>query len=195
MTRRVKFFVVMMVMLFFAASPAALFADDDQSYEQLSPNGKYLFVMLTKTPAKVGRVDTLKSKYDYSGLYKANRPAKPLWRVNWYSKSVHVSSDGIHLVRMGRPLVEAMNGKPDMAQLALAFYKNGNLLRRYFIKDIISKPSKLVKSGKGFQWQKRIAFDDESGKLSVTLITGQTKVFSVKTGNIIPDKPATNKRR
>ncbi|MFA6321719.1 MAG: hypothetical protein WCY36_07685 [Candidatus Omnitrophota bacterium] len=195
MTQLIKVLTAVMVSVFLTAGPDMVFADDALSYEQLSPNGKYVFVMLTKGPAKLGRVDTLKSKYECSGLYKANNSLKPLWRVNWYSPTVHVSSDGAHLVRVGRAKVEAMNGKPDMAQLALAFYKNGKLLKRYLIGNVISAPSKLVKWGTGFRWQKRIAFDDESGKLSVTLVTGQTKVFNIKSGLIIPDKSAANKRR
>ncbi|MDD5428670.1 MAG: hypothetical protein PHI58_05485 [Candidatus Omnitrophica bacterium] len=194
MTKPMKAAVAIMTAVIFAASPAAVLAYETKSYEQLSPNGKYLFVMLAKG-TDMTKVDTLKKKYSHSGLYKANNANKPLWRINWYASTVHISSDGIHLVRVGRPIVEAMNGKPDMEQLALAFYKNGSQTRKYLIRDLIAKPSRLVKSGKGFKWQERIAFDDDSGKLEITLVTGQTKVFSVKSGKSITDKANNKKRR
>ena len=194
MTKPMKLAAAIMTAVFFAVSPAAIFADETKSYEQLSPNGKYLFVMLAKG-TDTTKVDTLKKKYSHSGLYKANNTGKPLWRINWYASTVHISSDGMHLVRIGRPIVEAMNGKPDMEQLAVAFYKNGSQTRKYLIRDLIPAPSKLVKSGKGFKWQDRIAFDDDSGKLEITLVTGQVKVFSVKSGKIITGKSDNKKRR
>ncbi len=194
LTERNKFMVkksaviISIIFLYACLAVTVSFAADGQSYEQLSPNGKYLFVMLSKTPDKPERIDTLKDKYGRSGLYRAGKTGKPIWTVNWYSPTVHVSSDGIHLVRIGRPVVEAVSGKPDMAQLAIAFYEKGKQIRKYAIRDLISRPSRLAKSGKGFKWQERIAFDDETGKIVITLVTGQKKAFSIKTGKLVADK-------
>jgi len=177
-----------------AAFPALLnAAEAERSYEQLSPDGKYVFVMLAKGPDETGMVDTLIKRYHHSGLYKVGSPGTPLWRVNWYSSRVHISSDGMHLVRIGRLRVSATNGKPNMEQFALAFYKNGSAIKKYLIKDLLENPGSLVVSGAGFQWQKRIAFDDSSDKLEVTLVTGQKKVFDIRSGSIIATKAASHK--
>ncbi len=178
----------------FAAWPAAALAEEAHSYEQLSPNGKYVFVMLTKSPDSGGKVDTLKQKYPHSGLYRTGKPQKALWRVNWYSSRVHISSDGIHLIRIGRAHVSSVNNKPDMAQLAIAFYKNGKLIRTQLIKDLLGNPKSLIGSPAGFVWASRIAFNDESGSIDVTLVTGQNKVFDMKSGNIIGSTPAPHKK-
>lgn len=168
-------------------------ADVERSYEQLSPNGKYVFLMLAKGAGEPTMVDTLKDRYPHSGLYAVGSPKKALWRVNWYSSRVHVSSDGIHLVRIGRLHVAPINGKPDMAQLAIVFYANGSVMKKYLISDLFDNPGMLAKVGIGFQWQKRIAFDDTSERLEVTLITGQKKVFDIRSGSIIAAKAKARK--
>ena len=182
MRGKIGFAMCLLVSALFAAWPVMLPADEAQSYEQLSPNGRYVFVMLSKSPDTGGKVDMLKSRYKHSGLYKANNTRKPLWRVNWYSSRVHIASDGIHLMRMGRPYTAVINAKPDMAQLALAFYENGIRIKKYTVKDLIVSPARLVKSKAGFEWQKRIAFDDASATIAVELVTGQTKTFDIKSG-------------
>ena len=194
MRRTIGLAICFSVFGLFTVGPMTTFADEARSYEQLSPNGKYVFVMLTKGPDKAHTVDTLKTKYSHSGLYNAGGPRKSLWRVNWYSSHVHVSSDGIHLVRIGRIHVAPINGKPNMAQLAIAFYGKGNVIRKYLIEDLLKDPARLVKSGAGFQWQKRIAFDDDSGRLDVTLVTGQQRIFDIKSGNIVPVKRGKSRK-
>ncbi len=195
MSLSIRSVICFFAMTLFTANPIAALADDEHSYEQLSPNGKYVFVMLTKSPDRAGNVDTLKARYHHSGLYKTANPRKSLWRVNWYSARVHVSSDGIHLARVGRLYAASVNGKPNMAQLAVAFYKNGNLTKKYTVGGLVDDPHKLVKSADGFQWQKRVAFDDASERLEVALITGQNRIFDIKSGNMIGRKTAAHKRR
>jgi hypothetical protein len=196
MRRETGFVVASLIISMLTACPAILFAESvEHSYEQMSPNGKYVFVMLTKSSDKAGKVDTLKKHFSHSGLYRTNGSQKSLWRINWYASEVHVSSDGEHLVRIGRADVASMNGKPNMAQLAIAFYKNGNLTKKYLVGDLVSDPARLPKSAAGFQWQKRIAFDDETKRLEVTLVTGQNKIFAVNSGNMVKPKSDNSKRR
>ena len=180
--------ICFLILSLLALNVPASAAEVARSYEQLSPDGKYVFVMLAKGAGEPSIVDTLKDRYEHSGLYKVGDPKKALWRVNWYSSRVHVSSDGMHLVRIGRLNVSSINGKPNMAQLAIAFYSNGNLTKKYLIEDLLDNPGMLIKVGIGFQWQKRIAFDDASERLEVTLITGQKKIFDTRSGNIIVTK-------
>lgn len=178
-----------------AALSHAARPEQAHSYEQPSPDGKYIFVMLAKSRNRGASIDTLNKKYKHSGLYKTGGPAKALWTVNWYAPQVHVSSDGKHLVRIGRKALSSINKQPDMTQLALAFYENGKVLSKYLIEDLVQDPNRLTKSGDSFLWSKRIAFDDASGRLSVTLVTGQDVVFNVKSGKIISIKAGTGKKR
>ena len=194
MRRETGFTICFLTFFLFVINISASAAERERSYEQLSPNGKYVFVMLAKGPDEAGMVDTLKDRYSHSGLYKVGGPKKTLWRVNWYSSRVHISSDGIHLVRLGRPHLLSINGKPNMASLAIAFYKNGSLTKKYLIEDLFNNPGMLIKAGVGFQWQKRIAFDDASDRLEVTLITGQKKIFDTKSGSIIATKVRVRKK-
>lgn len=168
--------------------------EEAHSYEQLSPNGKYVFVMLAKGRNKGARIDTLKKRYEHSGLYRVGGDRKALWTVNWYASQVHVASDGKYLVRVGRKALPSINKQPDMAQLALAFYENGKVLSKYLIEDLVQDPNKLAKSDNSFLWAKRIAFDDASGRLTVTLVTGQDVAFNVRSGKIILIKARAAKR-
>ena len=195
MRRGIGFAICFSILSLFVINVSASAAEVERSYEQLSPNGKYVFVMLAKGPGEAGIVDTLKDRYSHSGLYKVGDPEKPLWSVNWYSSHVHVSSDGMHLVKIGRLHVAPINGKPNMEQLAIAFYTNGKITKKYIIEDLFGDPGMLVKVGIGFQWQKRIAFDDSSERLEVTLITGQKNIFDIKSGSIIGTKVSFAKRR
>ena len=192
--KMICFCVSFFALALFAAAPIAALADEAHSYEQLSPNGKFVFVMLSKSPDTGGNVDTLKQRYPHSGLYRANNSRKSLWRVNWYSSRVHISSDGTHLVRIGRTNVAAISGKPNMAQLAIAFYRNGSLIKKYLIENLIPDPRSLFRSKDGFEWQNRIAFDDASGRLEVALVTGQVKEFNIRTGSIIGAKTSAHRR-
>jgi len=175
------------------ARPAA--PEEAHSYEQLSPNGKYIFVMLAKSRNRGARVDTLRDKYAHSGLYKAGGDRKALWTVNWYASQVHVASDGKCLVRIGRTAAHSINKQPDTSQLALAFYDSGKALSKYLIEDLIQNPNSLTKSGDSFLWKKRIAFDDASGRLDVTLVTGQNVLFNIRSGKIISIKAGVGKRK
>ena len=195
MGNKISFAICILALSLFTLTALASATEMERSYEQLSPNGKYVFVMLAKGPGEPGIVDTLKDRYPHSGLYKVGSPDKSLWIVNWYSSRVHVSSDGMSLVRIGRLHVAPENDKPNMGQLAIAFYKNGSIAKKYLIGDLFDNPGMLAKIGIGFQWQKRIAFDDASERLEVTLITGQKKVFDIKTGSIIAIKPRVQKGR
>jgi len=169
--------------------------EEAHSYEQLSPTGKYLFVMLAKGRNSGVSIDTLKKKYTHSGLYRIGAGKKALWTVNWYAARVHVSSDGKYLVRVGRKAANSINKQPDMSQLALAFYENGKVLNKYLIEDLIQDPNRLAKSGDSFLWEKRIAFDDASGRLAVTLVTGQDVMFNVRSGKIISIKAGAGKKK
>ena len=76
MRRNIGFAISFLALSLFAMNIPASAAEVARSYEQLSPNGKYVFVMLTKGPDKTGVVDTLKTRYSYSGLYRVGSPGK-----------------------------------------------------------------------------------------------------------------------
>src|SRR5688572_14539739 len=85
------------------ACPAAL-ADSParpSSYTAISPNEKYLFVMIAPMKAedeaadwideKAAEILAIRKKYTQSGLYLNDGSTKPLWTVDWYSYEVEVA--------------------------------------------------------------------------------------------------------
>jgi hypothetical protein len=67
-----------------------------------------------------------------------------LWRTQgWYSTEVFLSHDGYSLVAMG-----PWNGgsQPTKEDLALAFYRQGKLIKQYSTADLVKDNSKVTRS-------------------------------------------------
>ena len=77
--------------------------------------------------------------YPVSGLYRNDGSLEPLWSVPWYSFSVAVADDGEHLVRYGP-------WPSSTAELAVAFYRRGELIRAYRIDELVRSPEVLPRS-------------------------------------------------
>jgi hypothetical protein len=157
-----------------------LFADSEArpyDFKIVTSNNKYIFIMLANKG--FGRYDPeIRKIYKQSGLYKNDGSGTPLWTIGWYAFTVYPSSDGVHLVRMG-PWASSY------ADLALAFYKNGEATKSYDIIDLIHDESKLDFTVSHVDWESEYNFDDD--KLLFTLKTkdDQNYTFSVKTGEIL----------
>jgi hypothetical protein len=90
-----------------ASSPAPPY-----SYRKPSPDGRYVFVMLSPLPpeadterwtgARADEIREVRRTYAASGLYRNDDPLKPLWTVTgyWPEGGVEVASDGVHLLRV-----------------------------------------------------------------------------------------------
>lgn len=139
--------------------------------------GPYRFVMLyssDRTP--------LTSTYPASGLYLANGPAEPLWKMEGYAHEheIYLSPDGEHLVRMGP---WPSTGNFDV--LAVAFYRNGNVTKWYRVKDLVKNPGALPQTVSHYTWYEEVTYDPGQERLTVKTIPGITYVFDVVTGEIL----------
>lgn len=182
--------------IIFALSTVTGLADEKgvpSDYQKVSPDGKYVFVMLSPSESRFAEKDkTLRKKYRSSGLYKNDKSSTPLWKIDWYSakQDIYLSSDGKHLVRMGfwtgrRDDEGLEKGEPAVKQLAVAFYNEGKLLKAYTIEDLIEKSNKIPPSVSYFRWKKEVSFDDATSQLSILTVEGKRYVFDVRSGEIL----------
>jgi len=149
-------------------------------------DGKYIFIMLADKQYDNKLLVSSKGKeYPFSGLYRNDGSIIPIWTVDWYAYRVYISLDGSHLVRMGGPPILQNYDKPDLKQLAIAFYLNGELTKEYLISDLIKYPERLHKSIFHFEWRLNVLFDDKLGQLTIDTYDGQQYVFDVKSGEVI----------
>lgn len=162
------------------------------TYTKPSPDGRFLFVMLSPRPPAQ---DTLRSsnssdsakllevraKYTQSGLYRNDGSATPLWTVNWYSFDVDVASDGVHLVRRG-PWASRTSDE------AFSFFASGKLIRTYRISELVDAEFLLSHSVSHFMWARRMEFDDGKLQTSVSTYDGNSFVLDVTTGQIVDQR-------
>ena len=163
-----------------------VFADEPSipySYQKIVGNDQYVFVMLTEYSDPL--ISSAGKQYFSSGLYTNDGSNVPIWTIDWYAPIVYVSSDGEHLARIGCCPSLKNSNKPDIQELAVAFYENGKLLKRYPISDLINNPSGLPKSVSHFQWDKDVSFDDTLSELTIITTEDNKYVFNVKSGEMI----------
>ncbi len=169
------------------------FADREglpKDYQRDVDGGKYVFVMLAQHEYEVAHNKKLREMYSKSGLYLQGSK-EPIWTVGWYA-SVHIDSAGRFLVRegpwpglVGVSLLPGSPSEKSLEQLAVAFYDQGKLIKKYLIRDLIKNRKKLKSSVSHFRWQKEILFHDETKRLVIATLDDQKYVFDITTGNII----------
>jgi hypothetical protein len=170
----------LLILSVFLALPGPVVADRPaapRDYTKETENGQYLFVMLAPQQWAKYQDGRIRKTYKQSGLYKNDGSAAPLWSVYWYSFEVYPSSDGRHVVRMG-PWAS------DVEEPAVSFYRDGNELKTYRIKDLVRDESKLEYTVSHFSWRSSLRYDDKSGLLFLKTKDDRSYRFSVKTGEI-----------
>lgn len=173
-------------------------------YVRPSAGGKYVFVMLVPPERRqyvsnffeyadadgsesVSRDGQLFKKYPKSGLYRVGETRTPLWSVDWYSYDVRACSDGSHLVRYGPWARSNDKGKT----LATAFYRSGETIKSYEVRDIVKDTGKLPHSISHYMWEKVKEFDDARMRVRIDVLTemsydtSRRLVFDIKTGLIV----------
>lgn len=166
----------------------------------VSPSGEFCFAMLPPKPIAASDDDPDKNGSGVAYRLYARGEMEELWRLSgWYSTDIFISDDGEHLVRMGdRP----SRGEVSYADLAVAFYRKGTLLRQYSTKDMIRDPDKI---GKGtycdwrLDWQRsRIPAEDlvkyqprlyGDNQFRIFTADGFKHIFDVATGIRIGTEP------
>ena len=117
-------------------------------------------------------------QYTKSGLYRNDGSTTPLWSVQWYAFTVHLSDNGQHLVRMGP---WASGG----SSLAVAFYDRGKLTKSYSVDDLVADIDHLPHSISHFMWRKEVIFDEQANRLTITTLNDERYVFDTAIGEII----------
>lgn len=175
-----------LVLLFLLVLSSSGFADSPglpYSYKKILADGKLVFVMLSPSIIKEPGFEN----YPNSGLYYNDGSNNSIWAVDWYSgeSGVFFSSDGGCLARFGPWPGLNNKGQPDLNQLAVAFYKEGQLMKQYQIGDLIVRPEILQRSVSHFTWTKRVSFDKLSNQLSITTADAIEYIFDLCTGEIV----------
>ena len=111
--------------------------------------------------------------YPASGLYRNDGSVEPLWTVEWFADGAILSADGVHLVRLG-PWASSYD------DLAVAFYRSGELLKAYSIADLVADPRSLFHSVSHFFWSSSIALDEDAHELTVATLSGETYRFNLE---------------
>ena len=114
----------------------------------------------------------------------ANGKDEFLWSsVGWYANQVFLSDDCQYLVRMGN---WARGSEPSSEDLAVAFYKNGEMLLSYSTADLIEKNKSVVVTTGHYFWlsegKESLRFEQWSDTLYLKTIEEKELRFNYKTG-------------
>jgi len=158
------------------------------SYAVSSANGNFVFVMIAPVSIKEdgdfesdkGKTEAqrVRNKYRTSGLYRNDGSTTPLWTVDWYSPTVYVFSDGVHIVRRGLA-AEGLNDE------AITFFAEGREVSSYRVGDLVDSTLLLPRTAAYFDWEKNITLDDANRTLVVTTNIYDKYTFDITTGEII----------
>lgn len=116
---------------------------------------------------------------------EAEGKLRKLWEVSgWYMSSGLLSESGKYLVRFG-PWASDKEGHSD---LAVAFYKNGKLIKQYQVNELIKNTDRLENSASHYSWlaaQQSYPNTIEGSELTLTMIDGTVYCFDLDTGGIV----------
>ncbi|MCM8776163.1 MAG: hypothetical protein NC930_07450 [Candidatus Omnitrophica bacterium] len=120
------------------------------------------------------------------GTAYASGSDQPQWSIDWYSRSIILCDDGMHLIRVGQAGRD-MNGLSD---LAVGFYEKGRELKSYRVKDLVKNPDQLWKGFSEYQWKSRLStgrsgLSGDQKEYTLVLIDGTVYTFSVETGEVL----------
>lgn len=102
--------------------------------------------------------------------------------AGWYSSQVFVSTDGRYLVQMGP---WNRGHRPDKTHLAVAFHKDGKLLKSYSTIELVKDAEKVKTSKSHYEWlASRVIMADYENRFTLRTIDGWTYEFDVTTGTI-----------
>ena len=159
------------------------------SYKEFSNDKNFFFVMLTPknekesecvgySDKKKAEAEKIKSTFSVSGLYSIKNSSKPLWKVSWHSYQIYVANDGKHVIRIGP---WASNASDE----AFSFIENGEIIKTYAIKDLISSVESLPHSVSHFEWKKELEIDNETNFFSATTLENKKFIFNLENGDVV----------
>ncbi|MEZ5991418.1 MAG: hypothetical protein R3E76_03600 [Planctomycetota bacterium] len=169
--------------------PGYLFADSivrPFPWSIESASGQYVFVMLPEgdlwredgTPERLmDKKHDVYSSYSVSGLYRNDGSTDPLWAFDGYLYSAHILDDGRHLIA---PAVWAS----DMDSRAVAFYREGELLRYWRVRDLVHFKYIHPHSISHFNWQEDASWDAQEAEYTILTMEGYRYTFDPTTGEM-----------
>jgi hypothetical protein len=128
----------------------------------------------------IHRDEELRARYPQSGLYRTDDPTTALWTVDWNARQVALAPDGHHLVRWGP---SEFIGSSD--QSALEFYRDGALIKRYQVSELIGAPYMLLSVIGTPMWLKDSGSRSSTDLVWLELVTGRHYAFDLTTGEIV----------
>ncbi|HCS39726.1 MAG TPA: hypothetical protein DIW44_09110 [Anaerolineaceae bacterium] len=145
MKKRIAITALLLTLLLSNASRTFVSADEIPiPYDYSKDVGEnYIFVMLSTVPTSTYDMDSqfdesIRSKFNQSGLYHKDNSHLPIWSVDWYSYDfqIEISSDGKHLIEWG--LLSYMYS--DFDSIAFTLFENGKEIRKYAINEFVTFP-------------------------------------------------------
>ncbi len=99
-----------------------------------------------------------------------------------------MANDAEHLARVGS---WPRAGESPESLLALAFYRHGELLKKYSVLDLVPDPAKFERSVSHYRWLRRIDWNGSgySNELRVETVDDSVVVFDIRTGERVPKPP------
>lgn len=145
-------------------------------YVTSSEYGRYYFKMLPKNK---------EIKQDTGICYRVTPTNEDiiLWKTSgWYSHNVYLDNTGKYLVRTdnwgeGRSFTEN--------DLAVAFYENGNLIKKYSIKELVKNTTPSQMGVFDPDWRVKEFFNYKTNQFTLKTIENIEYVFSIISGEII----------
>jgi hypothetical protein len=146
-------------------------------YVSVSIDGRYYFKMLPDPEDPWGN--------NSSGVMYEVSPSgndKVLWSVSgWYAHATYVSYDGKYLVRLGGWRVW-----PPKGDLAIAFYENGRLLKRYDTVDVVNDVTKFRRGISYYEYLKGVGgFNGYTHKFTLTTVEDIEYTFDATDGKVV----------
>jgi hypothetical protein len=147
------------------------------AYRYYSPNRQFYIDM---TPSKGVTVSG-----PGKGVARRADSNQVLWEVPWYSKSVALVNDGVHLIR-----VEEEGADKKRRDLGIGFYALGKEIKIYAVTDLIKNKKKIQKTLTTYYWLARSSairtgLTEDGKKYVLALVDGTVYTFDVHTGEII----------
>lgn len=161
------------ILIIFVIIMSSVYADSPTlkySYEK-EVNGNSIFIMLGEHIENSNN-ESIANRYSESGLYNYDDISNPVWTIDFYAEenSIYISDDRQYLVRRG-PMPEIGS----LEQLAVSFYKNGELLKSYNISSFVRQEKRLPTTTSHFGWVKKYSI--KNNKLYI--ITTNWKFFTI----------------
>lgn len=177
--------------------------------EFASRNGAYLLALIPPKSDDPNRKENavharLRQKYATGGLYRADDLSKPIWPVDWFDYEAIPSDDGKHLVRIHGENDQWRHYKTDrrlpedtvLEQLsapAISFYRNGELLRTYTVRELVGRPDNLPHSMRYILWYAGGVITQDDRQFVLMTQDERQTFFDLETGAIVRSREAGSK--